>query len=274
MPTQGVSLHIGLNSVDPAHYQGWDGTLAGCEFDANDLEAIAKKQGFTTSKLLTRQATSASVIAGITAAAGALKPGDIFLLTYSGHGGQLPDTNHDEKDRQDETWVLFDRQLVDDELYQLWGKFKAGVRIFVLSDSCHSGTVLRAMPPGLGGPAPLPAAPRIRLLPPNVGLKTYRANKAAYDQIQKATTGSETAKLRATAILISGCQDNQTSADGDRNGLFTENLLRVWAKGKFTGTHKNFRDKIAARMPAVQTPNYYKVGAANAAFEAQKPFTI
>jgi hypothetical protein len=27
----------------------------------------------------------------------------------------------------DETWVCYDRQLIDDELYELWGKFKAGV---------------------------------------------------------------------------------------------------------------------------------------------------
>lgn len=43
---------------------------------------------------------------------------------------------------------------------------------------------------------------------------------------------------------------------------------------EFTGTHKQFRNNISALMPASQTPNYYKVGAANPAFEAQKPFTI
>ena len=47
---------------------------------------------------------------------------------------------------QDETWCIYsDRQLVDDELYSLWAQFAAGVRIFVLSDSCHSGTVLKQM---------------------------------------------------------------------------------------------------------------------------------
>ena len=267
MSAKGISLHIGLNLVDPAHYDGWDGALAACEFDANDMQAIAIKQGFQTTKLLTPQATSTNVIAAIATAAKALKSGDLFLITYSGHGGQVPDTNNDEKDRKDETWVLFDRQLVDDELYQLWGKFKAGVRILALSDSCHSGSVTRELPAALGGP-------RQRLLPPDVALRTYKANKKSYDAIQKAAGPAELAKLRASVLLISGCQDNQTSADGDRNGLFTETLRKVWANGKYAGGHKLFRDKIAHRMPPYQSPNYYVVGATNPAFETQKPFTI
>jgi metacaspase-1 len=46
MPT-GASLHIGLNAVDPKAYSGWSGKLAACEFDANDMQALARKQGFT-----------------------------------------------------------------------------------------------------------------------------------------------------------------------------------------------------------------------------------
>ena len=40
--TKGISLNIGLNSVDPKHYGGWDGQLAGCENDANDMADIAR----------------------------------------------------------------------------------------------------------------------------------------------------------------------------------------------------------------------------------------
>src|SRR5688500_19498444 len=89
------------------------------------------------------QATSSAVISAIGQASRSLTSGDILLLTYSGHGGQFDDVNGDEDDGQDETWVLWDRQVLDDELYSLWSQFAAGVRIFVLSDSCHSGTVLR-----------------------------------------------------------------------------------------------------------------------------------
>jgi len=278
MPTKGISIHIGLNRVDPDHYDGWDGALAACEFDAKDMHSIAKKKGFDVRLLLTPQATAKAVIQAITQAAAALAKDDTLVVTYSGHGGQVPDTNHDEKvlpsgqkDRYDETWVLYDRQLVDDELFALWSRFKAGVRIFVLSDSCHSGTVVKFMPTFLTGAK---AGTKYRFLPPKVRDRTFKRHQALYTAIQKATPSSEKSKVRATVILISGCQDNQLSMDGERNGLFTGTMRKVWANGKFKGTHRVFRDRIADRMPPEQTPNYYVVGAANAPFEAQKPFTI
>ena len=39
---KGISLHIGLNRVDPVHYGGWDGQLMACEFDANDMMDLAR----------------------------------------------------------------------------------------------------------------------------------------------------------------------------------------------------------------------------------------
>ena len=36
-----LSLHIGLNTVSASHYGGWTGPLAACEFDANDMAALA-----------------------------------------------------------------------------------------------------------------------------------------------------------------------------------------------------------------------------------------
>ena len=194
--------------------------------------------------------------------------GDLFWVTYSGHGGQVPDTNGDEDDRMDETWVLYDRQLVDDELHLLYSKFKSGVRILVVSDSCHSGTVTRATPPWEA------AQPAVRAMPGAVGVATYRANKKLYDGIQKANVGSESAVVKASVLLISGCQDNQVSLDGSRNGLFTETMKKVWNNGKFKFGYKRFRDTIVAKMPPTQSPNYFVVGGTNAAFESQLPFTV
>jgi metacaspase-1 len=268
---RGVSIHIGLNRVDPKHYEGWDGALAACVTDAKDMFALAKKQGFeSTRPLLDEDATAKSVTTALRAAAKTLVSGDLLLLTYAGHGGQVTDTNGDEAgDTLDETWVLFDRQLVDDELYALWGAFKPGVRIVVLSDSCHSGTVSRAAPPPF-----IEGGARRRAMPRSVSVEVERAHRALYRKVQDEHPGSEIAKVRASVLLISGCMDNQFSMDGARNGAFTERLKKVWNGGRFKGSYRKFRDAIRASLPDTQSPNYSIVGAPNRTFEAQKPFTI
>ncbi len=271
----GFGLTVGLNSVDPQHYQGWSGQLVACEADAQDMATLLKAQGFQVKTLLTKQATRGAVAQAITSVAQAAKAGDIFVYANSSHGGQLPDLNEDEDDGQDETICMYDGQVVDDEIYALLGKFAAGVRILVLSDSCHSGTMVRLAPSGdLVQAEPPPSRPA-RAMPTPVALRTYRANQAMYDEILRAPTLPKTRDaINASVLLISGCMDNQTSADGTFNGLFTGTLLHVWNSGKFRGSYKKFWKKILGRMPADQTPNFFWAAMRDAAFERQTPFHI
>src|SRR5215210_5698592 len=74
---QSISLHIGLNSVGAAHYGGWSGELTACEFDANDMEAIARASGMKTTLLLTKRGTRANILAAIGDAARKLSAGDL-----------------------------------------------------------------------------------------------------------------------------------------------------------------------------------------------------
>ncbi len=294
---QGLSLHLGLNAVSPAAYGGWSGPLAACEFDAKDMAALAKTRGIKTSVLLTPKATRAALLSGLRSAAKTLKSGDFFLLTYSGHGGQMPDTNADEDDGQDETWCLFDGQLLDDELYFELNRFAKGVRVLVLSDSCHSGSVTREGPPTMATTEQRP-----RLMPAAVGRRVYAEHKAFYDKLQAdvaaeacksfvdpdealaALVGSSSGAAHATGlvgqfkpavVLISGCQDNQTSMDGEHNGAFTEQLLKVWDHGGFVGDYSSFHHQIRAKLPSTQSPNLFALGDAGAvaAFLKQGPFT-
>ncbi len=141
---KGYALAVGLNAVDPGKYAGWNGSLTGCEPDAKDMEEIAKRQGFETELLLTAGATREAVLESLKKWAEKCRNGDLLVVSYSGHGGQVPDQNGDETDDGlDETWCLFDGQLLDDELYEAWTKFREGVRILAFSDSCHSGTILK-----------------------------------------------------------------------------------------------------------------------------------
>ncbi len=289
---QALSLHLGLNAVSGAAYGGWTGPLAACEFDANDMAAIARQKGMKATVLLTKKATRAAALAGMRDAAKTLQSGDLFFLSYSGHGGQVPDVTGEEADKKDETWCLYDGQLIDDELYFEFSRFAAGVRILVLSDSCHSGTVAREVPQM----SDLPLNQRSKLMPEAVAMRAYRENKGFYDKLQRdvataaggravdpdaalaqvAISGRLSAivkKFNPKVLLISGCQDNQTSMDGDHNGAFTEQLLKVWNHGAFGGNYASFHARIRARMPPSQSPNLFTLGAVGR-FLTQRPFSV
>jgi hypothetical protein len=274
---RGYALNIGLNSVDPKHYQGWDGQLTACEFDAEDMSAIARSCEISSEVLLTKKATRAAVLEQINKAAKVCKPGDLFFLTYSGHGGQLPDLSDDEPDGYDETWCLYDGELVDDELHLALGDFAEGVRILVLSDSCHSGTVTkmllhRAMAATGSGDGP---SPKLRFMPWDVAARVYRANRAFYDPILKSEKLRKAEEsVKASVLLISGCQDNQFSLDGMANGLFTGTLLKVWKDGRFRGGYRAFHRGIVNRMPPTQTPNFFWASNPNSSFARQQVFSV
>ncbi len=281
----GLSLHLGLNSVSPKHYGGWTGDLVACEADAHDMAAIATARGLKPTLLLTRTATRARVLAELDKAARTLVSGDYFLLTFSGHGGQVDDVTGDEDDKLDETYLALSR-------------FAAGVRILVLTDSCHSGTSVRAAPPLPGLSA---FGPRPRQMPTAVARRTYAAHKAFYDKLQRelartaagrAATADPDAVLasltiapnsdrltgivsrfKASVVLISGCQDNQVSMDGEHNGAFTEQVLKVWNGGKFKGNHRLFHARVRAGLPPTQSPNLYTLGPA-ATMLTHTPFLI
>jgi hypothetical protein len=285
---KGYSLHIGLNFVDPAHYEGWDGELTACEFDAADMAALAAAVGYEAKTLLREAATRDAVLAAISAAAAKMKPGDIFLMSYSGHGGQVPDFSGDEAadqagDVADETLCLFDGQLIDDELYAAWGAFPADSRVLVISDCCHSGSnVKEQMVQEILAEEPGPAF-RPRLMPRAISARVARAHRGFYRKIaakaaeawaDRPATREMALPVKASVRLVSACQDNQVALDGLTNGLFTGRLLEAWGEGAFSGDYAAFHRAIVDRMPATQTPNHFLTGNPSPAFDAQRPFDI
>ena len=257
---RGISLHIGVNVVDHDHYVDL-ADLSCCEADAIAMQKIAKKRDFEKTRLLkSKQATRANVTEAIESAAAELKSGDLFLITYAGHGCFVPDINKDERkekrrgaksDRLDETWCLYDGQQIDDERAVLWSKFKKGVRICILSDSCHSGTTAR------GGDTKLVQGKgfKKRSVPREAANATYEKNKAFYDALQCEPS----AKLECSLLLISGCQDHESSGEDSDigHGFFTNALMDLLDKQAFTGTYKELHKAITEYMPEWQNPNLY-----------------
>lgn len=263
----GRALCVGLNRVDQGHYGGWDGKLQACEADARSMGRLLQRQNFETATLTTDSATRGAVITELDRLAAASQPGDLVVWTNSSHGGQLPDLNGDEADGLDETIVLYDGELVDDEINKQLAKFAAGVRVVVISDSCHSGTVTRLV----GVKAPV-YEPGVKAMPPEVAFATFENNRGKYEPILQAkpTTPRE---VKASVLLLGGCQDNQLSMDGIYNGAFTAALLTTWRDGLWKGCYKAFHTAIGRRMPREQSPSFYWLNR-DEAFANSKPFTF
>ena len=287
---QAISLHVGLNLLNPAHYAGWDGALAGCENDAIAMERLARGQGFETQMLLTDAATRDAVTAAIAAAAEALQPGGMFLFTVAGHGGRIPDWNGDEEDdgsgtAMDETLCLFDSQLVDDELYVLWSRFREGVRILMVGDTCHSGTQVRFNPLSTPVPDARAADPnmRPRCLPPDIETRTWRQNLEEYRSRAAAYAGIDEKVLlnpldmvvKADVMGLGACQDHQYAMDGPEHGAFTAALLRVWDQGRFHSDYRELRDRVEREIGSpMQIPNLDTQLLRDPGFARQRPFTL
>jgi len=291
---QALALVIGINRNDRNHYPKLR-PLKYAESDAMAMQRIALHHGFEIDLLLGPDATYESVRARISNAAAILRPGDIYLLSYAGHGGYRPDAN-EEADGRDETWCLYDRQMIDDEIHEALMGFDEGVRVVVVSDSCHSATVTRftaeelASHPGVGVYEPAQFMTALsdivtseegnrewgalgRALPLTVAFEMFRQNRGLY-AADSDPLGDEThGDLRCSLISLSACEDNESALEEAGNGVFTAAIVSVWRDGSYEENYEAFLAEIA-QLAAWwgQHPQYRFDGLPQPGFEAQSPF--
>jgi hypothetical protein len=135
------------------------------------------------------------------------KAGDNCVISYSGHGGQLPDKNNDEDDKQDECLFSCDLEVIrDDDLKSIIKIYlKPGVTLFCLIDSCHSGTMLDL----------------------RYNYKYNQDNDRNYVNLKETET-------LGNVYMISGCMDSQVSMDAYINkkycGALTNSFLECVSK--------------------------------------------
>ncbi|WP_328972686.1 caspase family protein [Streptomyces sp. NBC_00239] len=233
VPT-GLSIHIGLSSVDPVKCGGWDGQLNACENDARDMAAIARANGFGETVILTPDGTVENITAALRDAAGGLTAGDILLFTYSGHGAQVDDTTEDEPDTLTPEALESQFQTRD--------------------------------------PAKVETASR--LMPPLKQQEVFVRDRESYAGPQREPKNAQDAAGEPDALRISACQDNHLASDGGANGLFTAGLLKVRNDGPFEDGYRSFHRAIQRRVPVIQSPNLYLTGEPAASFLPRKPFTV
>lgn len=221
------------------NYPGTSAALSGCVNDALDWSDLLAEEGYDVQMLL--EGKKFDVLEQLRELVDRAGFADRIVFTYSGHGSWVPDRDGDEADGRDEVLVMADYRnggiITDDELQDVFRNLKYGSGALIISDSCHSGTVSRFMPPD----TPLSARPRF-LSPINFveGLSEERAI---------AMERSAPSHPRATASLISGSKDDEYSWDawfnGRANGAFTKAAIDTYRHGIRLGTwHKSIREQL------------------------------
>jgi metacaspase-1 len=249
------ALCIGIND-----YPGTGSDLAGCVNDANDWAVVLKKRGFSVEKILNKQATGDAIRKGIKALVTQAKRGDLVVVQYSGHGSFVPDVDGDEPDGTDECLCPYDiaskGPITDDEMFDLFSVRQQGVKVFMISDSCHSGTVARfapivTPPTTRGKDAP---QRKVRFLPPLAFLSKREAAKLGTRRAYRTSSPPG----RYAALLMSGCQDTEYSYDayfeGRPNGAFTFVALRALESLKPKATNRDWFKAISKILPSQQYP--------------------
>jgi hypothetical protein len=243
-----LALCCGIN------YVGTGSDLAGCLNDAADWEEALVQRGFEVSKLLERDATAAAIMENLARLIERLSYGDILVWTFSGHGSWVPDDSGDEPDGRDEIICPYDITegiwITDDQITEVFSKKKAGARIIMLSDSCHSGSVSR-MSTAL---APNPRGQKIRFLPPSAFMTERDISDVRGFSIARASkpVGS------SASLLISGCRDREFSYDawfGDRaNGAFTRAAIDSLEEMHSPASYRDWHKKIRTKLPSAEYP--------------------
>jgi len=211
---------IGIN------YIGSDNALRGCINDIRNIYKRLTATGFTEFIILhdggvedfpeaqdVKMPTGDNIRAALKQIISDAHNGDTVFWHYSGHGSNLADqmsatgawARKDEKDGRDETICPVDYDpekpdagfIRDDELRWILCEHDKNIKLRVVLDCCHSGT-------GLDLP---------------------------YMWRYYTRSSEESSPLDKDVIFISGCKDDQTSADaqddaGDPSGALTWALLK------------------------------------------------
>lgn len=203
------ALLIGIN------YRKTSSELNGCINDVNSVkELLTTKFRYDEDNITMitddtkKKPTKKNIIKEMKNIIKSSNEGDEIWIHYSGHGTYVKDTNDDENDGNDEGLVPLDFKtsglILDDDLKVILSGLDTKCTCVMFFDCCHSGTCC----------------------------------DLSYCYDGSFTSKIDEGKVSANVILISGCKDDQTSADASINnkwsGAMTFYLLKVLNDNKYT----------------------------------------
>lgn len=194
------SLSIGIN------YLGQSCKLNGCINDAMALTDLLKKNNYETyllTDLTPEKPTRSNILKHLQNLLENSNAGDMLFLSFSGHGSFTKDMDGNELTGNDQMMMPIDlKPIIDDELNNMINKYlKQNVTLIALFDCCYSGTIL--------------------------DLKYNYMDSLIKDHL---TINSKEKETVGNVIMISGCNDMQTSADAFIDNKFQGAMTWVFLK--------------------------------------------
>ena len=270
------ALLIGVSAYDESI------GLASLRGPANDVrlwQKTLKARGVSDIRILADAVeggvipTHAAILEAMADLARASSAGDLAIITLSGHGTRQPDNNGDETDGLDELFLPADtgraeagsnaipNALLDDEIGVAVDAIRAtGADVWLIIDSCHSGSGLRAASPDVASRYVDPA-----LLGVSDRAAGPAADSGAGDTGRADLPGQVIAFYAARASEVAREVNMEPEKPGDSAwyGLFSSRLAARLAGGEGLSYRQLFQavlsDMNAAGVPGgarMQTPSW------------------
>jgi len=273
------ALLVGIN------YIGKRGELGGCINDVrNQMDQLINQFSFPEENIMlltedqdddSKLPTKANIQAGFEWLLDGAAEGDLIFFHYSGHGSQCHDTTGSEPDGKNECICPLDciggpwpdTIILDNEIYKVFFEdLPDGVKCLCVFDCCHSATV-----------ADLQCTRDIFAPQEDVGSRFLEPPEEVQSALDAVVPGprnvasQDSANPAKLVWTVSGCQDNQTSADatldGQRQGALSWALRNALQQHGFRmryedllhATRKNLDGRFE-QIPALSTSTSEHLG--------------
>lgn len=210
--TQKKALLIGCN------YPGTSSELKGCHNDVDHMEEYLKKHNYECTIMKdepnsSNSPTKQNIIKTMTNLI--LSGSTHVFIHYSGHGSYVKDYSGDEKDGRDECLVPCDYSysglITDDQIRAIISLAPKSLNISCIFDCCHSGTGM------------------------DLGWNVYKRIRGDYVLINS----NQYKDTECNVVMLSGCQDEQYSADAWQDGKFQGAMTWAFLKVVSSGSSKH-----------------------------------
>lgn len=245
--------------------------LNGCINDAMNLKAFLEKNGYSIKTMTDNNIgsnmypTRDNILREVRNIIRNAVDGDNIFIAFSGHGGQVKTTSKEETDgkneliypvdsiieftingnigaRVDATKIILDDEFNNMLKSELTSNKRPNLKIFYMFDACHSGTVLDLQ---------------------------YN-----YDQsIGSSFFNSLSNKLDNQVMMISGCRDNQVSADFNFGTSVQGAMTNAFLEAMKTTNIQNNVFNLVNKMIQVIRQNgiYGQIPQLSSTFDLKKP---